>query len=129
VKLSVTALILEGQPVRNHSSPKLVTLTNIGDTPLWIAEIRITPPVEVWGSSPESNVRSIHRAVEFTETNACGTSLAPGANCTISVTFTPRRAGSSTAWLIVSDDGGGSRQRVNLWGVGWASSTKLDVRH
>jgi hypothetical protein len=118
VKLSVDALSFEGQPVRNPSSPKLVTLTNIGNTPLRIAEIRITPPVEVWASPLGSNVSSIHRAGEFAETNACGTSLAPGASCTISVTFTPRRAGNSTAWLIVSDDGGGSPQRVTLWGVG-----------
>jgi hypothetical protein len=129
VKLSADALSFMGQPVRNPSSPKLVTLTNIGNTPLWIAEIRITPPVEVWGSPPDPNVSLIHRAVEFAETNACGTSLAPGASCTISVTFTPRRAGSSTARLIVSDDDGGSPQRVTLWGVGWASSTRLDVRH
>jgi hypothetical protein len=129
VKLSVAALSFEGQPVRNPSSPKLVTLANNGNTLLGIAEIRITPTVEVWGSPPDSNVSSIHRAVEFTESNTCGTYLAPGANCTISVTFTPRRAGSSAAWLIVSDDGGGSPQRVNLWGVGRAATTRLDVRH
>jgi hypothetical protein len=121
LKLSVNALSFEGQPLRNPSSPKQVILTNIGNTPLGIAEIRITPPVTVWGSPPGSDVSLIHRAVEFAETNACGTSLAPGASCTISVTFTPRRAGNSTEWLIVSDDGGGSPQRISLWGVGWAS--------
>ena len=118
LKLSAGALSFEGQPVRNPSSPKLVTLTNMGNTPLGIAEIRITPPVEVWGSPLDPNVSSMHRAVEFAETNACGTSLAPGASCTVSITFTPRRAGSSRAWLIVSHDGGGSPQRVTLWGVG-----------
>ena len=129
VKLSVNALSFEGQPVRHPSSPKLVNLTNLGKTPLLIAEIRITSLVKVWGSPLDSNVTSIHRAVEFAETNDCGTSLGPGASCTISVTFTPRRAGSSTAWLIVSDDGGGqpaTRHSLGCW-VGFA--TILDVRH
>jgi hypothetical protein len=118
VKLSVDTLSFEGQPVHNPSNPKLVTLTNLGDTPLRIAAVRITPPVKLWGAPLGSSVSSSHRADEFAETNGCGTSLAPGASCTISVTFTPRRAASSTAWLIVSDDGGGSPQRVTLWGVG-----------
>lgn len=129
VKLSVDALSFEGQPLRNPSSPQQVILTNMGNAPLGIAEIRITPPTKVWGSPLDSTVSTIHRAVEFAETNECGTSLAPGASCTISVTFAPRRVGGSTAWLIVSDDGGGSPHRVTLWGVGCASSTILDVRH
>ena len=118
VKLSVDTLSFEGQPVHNPSHPKVVTLTNIGSTPLRIAAIRITPAVSMWGAPLGSSVSSSRRADEFTETNGCGTSLAQRASCTISVTFTPRRAGSSTAWLVVSDDGGGSPQRVTLWGVG-----------
>jgi hypothetical protein len=118
VRLSVDALSFEGQPVRSRSNPKLVTLTNIGTTPLKIAAIRITPPVKVWGAPLGPGVSSSRRADEFAETNECGSSLAPSANCSISVTFTPRRAASSTAWLLVSDDGGGSPQRVTLWGVG-----------
>lgn len=31
---------------------------------------------------------------DFAETNACGASVAAGANCTISVTFTPSAVGS-----------------------------------
>jgi len=118
VKLSVDALSFEGQPVRSPSNPKVLTLTNLGNTPLKIAAIRITPPVKVWGAPLASSVSSSHRTDEFEETNGCGTSLAPGASCRVSVTFTPRRATSSTAWLIISDDGGGSPQRVTLWGVG-----------
>jgi len=118
VKLSVDALNFQGQPVRNPSNPQVVTLTNVGNTPLRIADIRITPAVNVWGSPLSSNVSSSHRAGEFTETNGCGTSLAQGASCIISVTFTPRKAGSATEWLLISDAGGGSPQRVTLWGSG-----------
>jgi len=118
VKLSVDSLSFEGQTVHKPSDPKVVSLTNIGTTPLKIATIRVTPPVEVWGVPLGLGVASSHRADEFAETNGCGSSLAPGASCVIRVTFTPRKAGSFTAWLLVSDDGGGSPQRVTLWGVG-----------
>jgi len=118
VKLSVDTLSFDGQPVHNPSSPKLVTLTNAGDTPLRIAVIRIAPPVTMWGNPVDSSVSSSRRADEFADSDGCGTSLEPGASCPINVTFTPRRAGGSTAWLIISDDGGGSPQRVTLWGVG-----------
>jgi hypothetical protein len=118
VKLSVDTLSFDVQPVHNPSSPKPVTLTNAGGTPLRIAAIRITPPITVWGAPIGLSVSLSHRADEFAESNGCGTSLTPGASCTITVTFTPRRSGSSTAWLIISDDGGGSPQRVTLWGVG-----------
>jgi len=118
VKLSVDTLSFEGQLAHSPSNPKAVTLTNIGATPLKIAAIRIAPPVKVWGAPLGPGVSSSQRAEEFSAANQCGSSLVPGASCTISVTFTPRRAGSSTAWLLVSDDGGGSPQRITLWGVG-----------
>jgi hypothetical protein len=44
--------------------------------------------------------------------------VAPGASCTTSVTFTPRRPGLATGLLAISDDGGGSPQCVSLVGVG-----------
>jgi len=118
VKLSVDALNFQGQPIRNPSNPQVVTMTNVGSTPLRIAAIRITPAVTLWGSPLASNVSSIHRAGQFTTTNGCGASLAQGASCTISVTFAPRKAGNATEWLLISDDGGGSPQRVTLWGIG-----------
>ena len=118
VKLSVDTLNFEGQPVRTSSNPRVVTLTNIGNTPLKITEIRIAVPVEVWGSPRGSDVRSFRRGGEYMQTNDCGTSVAQGASCTIQVTFTPRKARSSEEWLTISDDGGGSPQRVSLFGIG-----------
>jgi hypothetical protein len=52
------------------------------------------------------------------QTNDCGTSVAQGASCTIRVTFTPRKAESSEEWLTISNDGGGSPQRISLFGIG-----------
>jgi hypothetical protein len=115
VKLSPPALSFGNQPVRTTSSPQVVTLTNMANTPLRIYSIRITPAV---GGLPGLNVGLGFQAGEFAETNTCGTAVAKGANCTIRVTFTPRRAGNAAAWLASSDSGAGSPQRVSLTGVG-----------
>ncbi len=40
---------------------------------------------------------------DYKQTNTCGTTLAPGANCTISVTFVPQAGGTRTATLQVTD--------------------------
>ena len=55
-------------------------------------------------------------AAEFSETNTCGTTLAAGASCTISVSFAPQAVASYTATLTVSDNAAGSPQTVALAG-------------
>jgi hypothetical protein len=55
---------------------------------------------------------------DFAQTNNCGSSLAPGATCTISMTFTPGALGVRTAMLNVNDDGMNSPQTVSLTGTG-----------
>jgi hypothetical protein len=96
-----------------------VTLTNIASTSLNISGISITAVGEVGGTSPGANLRRGPAAVDFAETNDCGTSVAPGASCGISVTFTPRAIGLARGWLAISDDGGGSPQLVSLSGDGF----------
>jgi hypothetical protein len=56
----------------------------------------------------------------FAQTNTCGTSLAAGATCTISVIFTPVSAGSFSASVSIADNAGGSPQAVALTGTGVA---------
>jgi hypothetical protein len=50
--------------------------------------------------------------------NTCGSSIAPGAHCTVGVRFRPTTAGAKTAALNVNDDGGASPQIVPLSGTG-----------
>ena len=72
----------------NTKSPKTVTLTN---------------------TSASTNLTSISIPANlgpFTASSNCGTSLTPGASCTISVSFTPPSGGSYTASLNVSDSAG-----------------------
>jgi hypothetical protein len=55
---------------------------------------------------------------DFAQTNNCGTSLAPGKSCTISVKFTPTVAGERTGAVIVTDVGTGQPQTIQLTGTG-----------
>jgi len=102
VSLSKGSFSFGDQPVGTSSSPHNVTLTNVGSTQLNFTGITIT------GTN----------AGDFSQTNTCGTSIAAGANCTIAVTFNPTATGTRTAAVSISDDGGGSPQRVYLTGTG-----------
>jgi hypothetical protein len=88
--------------VHKTSPPQKVTLTNEGSVRLSITQITIA------GQDKG----------DFTQVNACGTSLVAGASCTIDVWFTPKATGSRTAALTITDNGGGSPQKVSLTGTG-----------
>lgn len=88
--------------VRKTSPPQTVTLTNEGSARLSITQITIV-------GIDKSN---------FTQVNACGTSLVAGATCTIDVWFTPKATGVRSAALSIVDNGGGSPQKVSLMGTG-----------
>jgi hypothetical protein len=77
-----------------------VTLTNVSATAISIAGIVIT------GTN----------AGAFAQTHSCGSSLGPGATCSISITFKPTASGTRTATLSVSDNAAGSPQTVTLNG-------------
>jgi hypothetical protein len=86
----------------DHSSTKNVTLTNTGTTALDITSVNIT------GAD----------AGDYTPNNACPSSLAPGSDCVISVTFTPSATGTRPADLTVIDNAQVSKQNVPLSGRG-----------
>jgi hypothetical protein len=90
------------QPVGTHSLPEKIALTNKGSVTVSIAKISIA------GAN----------AADFTQTNTCGKSLASGASCFITVTFTPAAKGRRIAAIAVSDNGGGSPQTAGLSGTG-----------
>ncbi|MGB0124066.1 MAG: choice-of-anchor D domain-containing protein, partial [Silvibacterium sp.] len=61
----------------------------------------------------------------FAQTNNCGSSLAAGANCTISVEFTPASSSAQSATLSVSDNVGGSPQTASLTGNTTAATVNV----
>jgi hypothetical protein len=60
-------------------------------------------------------------ATDFSQTNTCGTGLAAGASCTITVTFKPTQTGPRTASVTITDDAAGSPQTIGLSGTGLVS--------
>lgn len=102
VDLTPVSLAFGNQNVGTTSAAQNATLTNVGTTPLTITKIGIT------GTN----------ASQFAQTNNCGLSLAAGANCTIAVTFAPKKGGSLAATLYVIYKGTASPQTVALTGTG-----------
>ena len=102
VQLVPTKLNFGTQPVGTRSLPKRITLTNKGGAAVNIISISITGI----------------NAKDFAETNTCGKSVASGASCFIKVTFKPLAKGKRTADVSISDDDGGSPQKVGLTGTG-----------
>lgn len=85
------------------SSPQVATLSNSGTVTLNITSIVITG--------------------DFAKTTTCGATLAAGANCTITVTFTPTATGARSGTVTVTDNSSGvpgSTQTIALTGTGTA---------
>src|SRR5215469_13977122 len=100
--LSPSTLTFATQPVGTSSAAQSVTLNNPGTVTLGITSVGFT------GADPG----------DFTETKTCGSSVAPGASCTISITFKPTQLGSRTAMLSITDNALGSPQTVSLTATG-----------
>jgi hypothetical protein len=102
IQLSPTTLNFGNQPVNTASLAKTITLSNKSSAAVTMSSITIT------GTNPGS----------FSQTHTCGASIAAGASCFIKVTFKPTATGARTAAVSVSDNGGGSPQKVSLAGTG-----------
>jgi hypothetical protein len=94
-----------GSTAVGATSTSTVTVANPGSAAASMASIGVTGP--------------------FSETNNCGTSLAAGASCTVSVTFAPTAAGSASGTLSVNSSAPGSPLTVALSGTGTSANTNL----
>jgi hypothetical protein len=91
------SLSFAGQVVGTSSTAQTVTVANTGDGALTIS--------------------SIAGSADFAQANTCGSSVAAGASCTISVTFTPTAGGTRTGTITIDDNALGTHQ-VTLSGTG-----------
>lgn len=97
---SATNLIFGNQGVGSTSAPQTITLTNVGDLPLIISPIQSSGP-------------------DFPETNNCPASLAAGANCVFTITFTPIETGERFGEINIYDNSPLSNfQSITLEGMG-----------
>jgi Bacterial Ig-like domain (group 3)/FG-GAP-like repeat/Abnormal spindle-like microcephaly-assoc'd, ASPM-SPD-2-Hydin len=101
VLLSPTSLNFGNQTVGVSSSAQNVTLTNKGNITLNISSISVS-------------------SGDFLETNNCGSSVAAGSSCAISVTFTPSATGTRMGKITITDNGTNGMQAISLTGVGVA---------
>jgi len=98
-------LVFPAQVVNVPSAAQSVVLMNTGTGPVQVASVAATPP--------------------FSQTNNCGAAIAPGAACTILVSFTPTASGSATGSLSITDDAGA--QAVSLTGSGTTVAPAVTV--
>jgi len=107
VSLSPATLSFGSQLQGTSSATQVVTLTNSGSAALSIA--------------------SIMASGDFSQTNNCGTSVATGARCSISIVFTPTAPGSRSGSLTITDGAYNSPQTLALSGTGMVQVTAPDV--
>ncbi len=62
---------------------------------------------------------------DFAETDDCGTSVAAGSFCTVTVTFTPTAAGPRYGTITLGDNAAGSPHFISLVGEGSSSGVNL----
>jgi len=99
VDISPSALAFPSQKQNTTSTALTVTVENYGNATLTISNVAITGPFLI-------------------SANTCGSSLAAGLTCTISVEFAPKGTGAFAGTLILTDNAGDSPQTVDLSGTG-----------
>jgi subtilase family serine protease len=102
VSLSATNLNFNGVNIGTPSAPQGFTITNTGSAGLSISGISIT------GANTG----------DFGQSNNCPATLGASASCNVTVTFTPRAAGSRSAAVTITDSAPGSPHSVSLSGSG-----------
>ena len=110
-RLSTTRLSFGYVTVGTTSAAHTVTLTNISNAALSITSVAIT------GAN----------ASNFAQSNNCGSSVGPGRNCTINVTFTPTASGYRSASVSITDNAIGSPQRISLSGMATGSASNPPI--
>ncbi len=96
--LSPRSIFFGNQVISTTSMARPVTLTNVGSTTLTIS--------------------GIVASGNYSQTNTCGGSLAPTAQCTISVKFSPQVTGTLKGAITITDSASTSPQVESLLGTG-----------
>ena len=114
ISTAPSSLTFGSQPVGTPSATMPVVIANESGTVVNLWQIAFIGPDA--GDFSLSN------------TSTCGNSLGAGSKCMVNVTFTPAAAGSRTASLMISNDGGGSPQAVALAGTGTSGAAARKPR-
>jgi hypothetical protein len=110
VTLSTSSHSFGSVAVGTTSAGERVTLTNTSTT----AALSVT---------------SIVPSGSFAESNTCGTSVAAGKKCTITITFTPTALGAQTGSVVITDNATPATQTITLRGTGIGLATVSPTSH
>jgi parallel beta-helix repeat protein len=102
---SPTSLSFGNQNVGTTGDPRSVNVTNNGSSAV--------------------SVSSITASGDYAETNNCGSSIAAGASCTVSVTFSPTASGTRAGSVTVTSSAVNSPTTISLTGNGVTPSSNL----
>lgn len=113
VSLSPTSLTFASQSTGTTSAPQTITATNAGTASLFFNNVAIG------GADP----------LDFTivDDQCIGTTLAVGASCTVSVTFSPTTTGTRTTNVTYTDNAPNSPQTATLTGGGTGTTAPLAI--
>jgi len=75
-------------------------------------------PVVVMNTGPMPLFLSLSVTGDFLQSNNCPSRVAPGASCTVNVSFKPTAVGARTGGLLLADNASASPQNVLLTGTG-----------
>jgi hypothetical protein len=104
LSVAPASLTFASQALNTTSGAQAVTVNNSGTATATLSAIATTG--------------------DFSQTSTCGTSIAAGASCTVSVTFTPTAAGTRTGSLTIASNASNSPATVPLTGAGAGSTNQ-----
>ena len=102
---SPSSVSFGSETVGSTSSAQTVTVSNPGTVAASVSSVSVSGP--------------------FSQTNTCGSSIAAGGSCTVSVKFAPTASGAASGTLSVASSAPGSPLTVALSGTGTSSNTDL----
>jgi hypothetical protein len=105
--ISPPSLAFGSEQVGTTTAAQTLTLTNSGSTAMGMV--------------------SVNASGDYAQTNTCKAAVAPGASCTISVTFTPSAAGTRAGFVTLSDTDATNLQTINLTGTGTIRASTVTV--
>lgn len=112
INISEYSLEFSPEYIGSTSAGQSVIFSNTGNFPVSLSSIALT------GTNPG----------DFGQTSNCGNTIAPEANCTVTVTFKPTAAGIRSAYLMFTDNAGDyNTNEVFLSGTGVQPSSTVAI--
>ena len=102
---SPSSLSFGSVAVGSASGAQTVTVSNPGSSAVSVSSVGVSGP--------------------FSQTSSCGSSIAAGGSCAVSVKFAPTASGAASGTLSVASSAPGSPLTVALSGTGTSSGTNL----